>query len=97
MPTRRKPPRNPRPRSRPHSRSTRLAALATTAAVAASLSLVDQGSAHAAAASQIRIDQIGYLPTDVKVGYLMTGAAISGATGSAIIAAALQEASDTAR
>lgn len=78
MPIRRKPPRNPRPRSRARSRSTRLAAVATTAAVAASLSLAGQGSAHAAAASQVRIDQIGYLPTDAKVGYLMTGAAVSG-------------------
>ena len=78
MPTRRKPLRHPRPRSRTPSRSTRLAAVATTAAVAASLSLVGQVSAHAAAASQIRIDQIGYLPTDAKVGYLMTGAAVSG-------------------
>ncbi|HZU58853.1 MAG TPA: glycoside hydrolase family 9 protein [Actinocrinis sp.] len=58
--------------------------MATTAAVAASLSLVGQGSAHAAAASQIRIDQIGYLPTEVKVGYLMTGAAVSGARFSVV-------------
>ncbi len=84
MPIRRKPHRHPRPRSRTPSRSTRLAAVATTAAVAASLSLVGQGSAHAAAASQIRIDQIGYLPTEVKVGYLMTGAAVSGARFSVV-------------
>jgi len=84
VPIRRKPHRHPRPRSRTPSRSTRLAAVATTAAVAASLSLVGQGSAHAAAASQIRIDQIGYLPTEVKVGYLMTGAAVSGARFSVV-------------
>jgi endoglucanase len=61
-------------------RATRLAAAATTAAVAAALCLGAQGPAHAAATSQIRIDQIGYLPGDAKVGYLMTGAAVSGAT-----------------
>ena len=83
MPNRRKPPR-PRSHNRAHSRTTRLAALAGTAALAASLNLVGQGSAHAAAASLIRIDQVGYLPTDAKVGYLMTGAAISGARFSVV-------------
>lgn len=84
MPTRRKPPRIPRRRSQARARTTRLAALATTAAVAASLSLVGQGSAHAANASLIRIDQVGYLPTEAKVGYLMTGAAVSGARFSVV-------------
>jgi endoglucanase len=84
VPIRREPPRTPRPRSRTHARTTRLAALAATAAAATCLSVVGPGSAHAANASLIRIDQVGYLPSDAKVGYLMTGAAVSGARFSVV-------------
>jgi endoglucanase len=77
--------RTPRPRPRPRAGlrrtgiGTRIAALTTTTALAAAMSIAAQGSAHAASASLIRVDQIGYLPTDAKTAYLMAGAAVSGA------------------
>jgi endoglucanase len=72
---------HPRPRTQAlaHSRATRMTAAVATAALAAALSIGTQGAAHAASASLIRVDQVGYLPGDAKVGYLMTGAAVSGA------------------
>jgi endoglucanase len=84
--------RDPRPqprriRSLAHSRATRLTAVAATTALAAALSVGAQGAAHAASASLIRIDQIGYLPGDAKVGYLMTGASVSGAKYAVVNAA----------
>jgi hypothetical protein len=36
------------------------------------------GAAPAAATGQLRVDQVGYLPTDTKTAYLMTTAAVSG-------------------
>jgi len=62
-----------------HSRATRMTAVVATTALAAALSIGAQGAAHAASAGLIRVDQVGYLPGDAKVGYLMTGAAVSGA------------------
>ncbi|SEL80822.1 glycoside hydrolase family 9 protein [Streptacidiphilus jiangxiensis] len=44
-------------------------------------------AAHAATAAQLRTDQVGYLPTDTKIAYLMTGAAVSGETYQVVNAA----------
>ncbi|MEY9848776.1 endoglucanase [Streptacidiphilus sp. BW17] len=52
---------------------------ASTAGAGLLLALVaPTTAAHASTAAQLRIDQVGYLPTDTKIAYLMTGATVSG-------------------
>jgi hypothetical protein len=61
-------------RTRRKSRRT-LVAAAVSAGVAIA---VLPTCAFAATSGQLRVDQVGYLPTDTKIAYLMTSAAVSG-------------------
>ena len=68
------------PRSAPQAATPRrtrraLVAAAVTAGVAAALL---PACASAATTGQLRVDQVGFLPTDTKIAYLMTSAAVSG-------------------
>jgi endoglucanase len=65
----------------PHPRrrrsTTGLAALVVSAALAAVPLGLGASAAQAASAAQIRVDQAGFLPGEVKQAYLMTGSAVS--------------------
>ncbi|WP_042385109.1 glycoside hydrolase family 9 protein [Streptacidiphilus melanogenes] len=68
------------PHSRRRRRTTGLAALVVSAAVAAVPLGLGAPAADAASAAQIRVDQAGFLSGEVKQAYLMTGAAASSVT-----------------
>jgi endoglucanase len=62
--------------------------LATVAALGVVGALLVPGStAYAAASAQLRTDQVGYLPSDTKIAYLMGTSALSGETYKVINAA----------
>ncbi len=62
----------------------RAASWVAAGAACAGLSVAAVTPAHAAAASLVRVDQAGFLPGDAKQAYLMTGAAVSGASFSVL-------------
>ena len=72
-------PRNPQEPalSRRTRRRARRAAIAAAAATGVAIAVLP-ACAFAATTGQLRVDQVGYLPTDAKTAYLMTSAAVSG-------------------